>query len=325
MPASRKRLAACALVLGVVLSATSPARAGGDFVDIAVGAGRVWFAGGGTVRSYDAGSGQQLSMPHLIGTPYPLSLALTPGASWVASVENGYVRGMLSRIDQRTGRVRVVWRRDRSSVQYVDVGAGSVWALIGSSDGGKTRIARFAVDGRLEHTWTIADAGRMAADGSGCWVAASGWLFQIDPAGRLHRVVRSGWSSVATGGGAVWLARGSSILRVDERSRRTRTLVTGRLVLGGFQHDLAIGAGAIWALQHGLGARPSSRLSRIDPRTGRTTRSVPVPGIADAVLVRPDGVWVASVLSPRGGAASGQEIVRHDARTLRPTLTIRVS
>jgi hypothetical protein len=321
----RERLAACALVLGVVLAATSPAWAGGDFVDIAVGSGRVWFSGEGTVRSYDASTGRELSLPGLVGTAYPLSVALSPGATWVASVENGYVWGTLSRVDQRTGRARVVWRRQRSSLQEVAVGAGSVWALIGSSDGGPTRVARFGFDGRLEHAWTIEDAGRIASDGSGCWVTGNGWLLHIDPAGRLHHVMRAGWSGIATGGGAVWLSRGTSILRVDEHSGGVRTLVTGHLTLGGFQHELAFGAGAIWALQHTLADPPSSRLLEIDPRSGETTRSLRLPGMADAVVVRPGAVWVASVASPAGGTASGESIVRVDLHTLRGTLTIRVA
>jgi hypothetical protein len=98
-----------------------------------------------------------------------LSVGLAGGAVWVASVENGYVWGTLSRIDARTGEVRVIWRKPDSSVQYVAAGAGGIWALIGSA--GSTEIARFRLDGRLERVWPITDAGRMAADSSGCWIS----------------------------------------------------------------------------------------------------------------------------------------------------------
>src|SRR5919198_264695 len=179
------------VVAAGVLAAAPVARAGGDFVDLAVGA-RVWFVGSGGVRSLDARTGRTLSSPQLVGGAYPLSVALAGGAAWVASVENGYVWGTLSRIDEQTGRVSVVWRRQGSSVQYV-------------------------------------------------------------------------------GAGAVWLPRARSVLRLDERTGRVRILATGPLRLGGFQHDLAAGDGALWALQYVSRAR--SKLVRYDPRTGRRTSS----------------------------------------------------
>jgi hypothetical protein len=79
-----------------------------------------------------------------------LSVGLAGGAVWVASVENGYVWGTLTRMDVQTGETRVLWRKPDSSVQYVAAGAGGVWALIGSV--GTTRIARFSLAGRLSHS-----------------------------------------------------------------------------------------------------------------------------------------------------------------------------
>src|SRR5919197_2319440 len=122
------RTALLLVVAGVLVGAPA-ARAGGDFADLAVGGARVWFVGSGGVRSLDPATGRTLSRPQLVGLAYPLSVALAGHAAWVASVENGYVWGTLSRIDARTGGVRVVWRRRASSVQYVAAGARSVWAL----------------------------------------------------------------------------------------------------------------------------------------------------------------------------------------------------
>jgi hypothetical protein len=311
-----------ALLLAVVALASAPAaRAGGDFVNLAVGGGRVWFVGPPGVRSLDARTGRTLAMPRLVGAAYPLSVTVAGGAAWVASVENGYVWGTLSRIDERTGRTRVVWRRERSSVQYVATGAGSVWALIGSPHG--TRIARFTLGGRLLRVWRIADAGRMAADRKGCWVSTNRWLLSIDPAGRGRRVVRAPLGDVATGAGAVWLPRATSVLRIDEQTGEVRTLATGRLGLGGFQHDLAVGAGALWALRST--GRTRSTLLRIDLRTGRTTGTASLPGIADALVVRPHAVWVATVLARDGSRAAGYDLFRLDPRTLRRTLLVRIS
>jgi len=269
------------------------------------------------VRSLDAHTGQRPSMPHLVGAPSPLSVTLAGGAAWVASVENGYVWGTLSRIDTRTGRVRVVWRRQGSSVQEVAAGAGSVWALIGSRT--SSRIARFTLSGRLRRVWLVAGAARIAADREGCWITAGRWLLQIDPAGRLHRVLRALVNGVATGAGAVWLPREFSVLRLDERNGRIRTLATGRLGLGGFQHDLAPGDGALWALRDK--SRFRSQLVRFDVRSGRRTGSAGIPGIANAILVRPRAIWIATVLAP---PAVGYAIIRIDPRTLRRTLYIPI-
>jgi hypothetical protein len=300
------------------LVAAPAVQAGGDFVDLAVVDGRVWFAGPSGVRSLDAVTGRRLSMPRLVGAAYPLSVAVAGGAAWIASVENGYVWGTLSRIDERTGRVRVVWRRQGSSVQSVTAGAGSVWALIGSRT--HTRIARFSLSGRLLRVWEVAGAARMAADREGCWVTTGRWLLKIDPAGRMHRVLRGVFDGVAVGPGAVWLPRATSVLRLDERAGGVRTLATGRLRLGGFQHDLAAGDGALWALRYE--SRTRSVLVRLDAHSGLSTRSASLPGIADALVVTPRALWVATVRAAAGG---GYSIIRVDPRTLRRTLLIQIT
>jgi hypothetical protein len=87
------RLLAAMLLLLVAPSA----RAGGDFVDLAAGNGRVWLVGEPGVRKLDARTGRLLASPHLVGAAYPLSVAMAGGAVWVASVENGYVEGTRSR------------------------------------------------------------------------------------------------------------------------------------------------------------------------------------------------------------------------------------
>jgi hypothetical protein len=295
-----------------VLAAAAPAYAGGDFVDLAVGSSRVWFVGGSGVRSLDPLTGRTLSRPQLVGAAFPLSVALSGQAAWIASVENGYVWGTLSRIDTRTGEVRVVWRRRDSSVQYVAAGAGSIWALLGSRRG--ARIARFAPTGRLLRLWRVAGAGRMAADRAGCWISTDRWLMQIDPRGGVHRIVRARLGDVSAGAGAVWLPQASSVLRIDERTGETRRIRTGRLRLGGFQHDIAADALRLWVLDDE--GRTRSALVRYDIRTGRRTGRARLRGIADAVIVKPSAVWVAT--------AAPETLVRFDPRTLRRTLLVHI-
>ena len=320
-PWRRRSLHGVTPLLIIVLVLPAVARAGGDFVDLAGGGSRVWFVGEAGVREFDQHTGRMLSAPQLVGASYPLSVAVAGGATWVAGVENGYVGGTLSRIDTRTGRVRVVWRRQDSSVQYVAAGAGAVWALLGSA--GQTEIARFGLDGRLARVWKVRDAGRMAADSSGCWISTAGWLLHIDNTGRVQRVLHAPVGDVATGAGAVWLPETTSVLRIDERDGRVQRLATGRLSLGGFQHDLAAGDNALWALNDS--SRSHSRLDRFDPRTGRVTGSVSVPGIADAVVVTTNAVWIASVIAPAGRPATGYDLIRIDPHTLRRAMLIHIA
>lgn len=314
------RFAVALLAIVALLFVASPARAGGDFVDLAAANGRLWFVGEPGVRELDARTGHLLGSPHLMGAAYPLSVALAGGAVWVASVENGYLEGTLTRIDEHTGKTRVLWRKANHSVQYVAAGAGGVWALIGSSTA-RTRIARFSLAGQLSRSWSILDAGRIAADASGCWISTVRRLLHIDPGGRVHQVLRARLGDVTTGAGAVWLPQGGSIVRIDERTGRTRTLHTGGLRLGGFQHDLAAGDGALWALSNGDG---HATLVRFDPRSGRRTGQIDVPGIADALVVKPRAIWVATVIVPPSRAATGYEVIRIDPRTLRKTVLARI-
>jgi hypothetical protein len=315
------RLVGLAVVVVVVLLAAPLAIAGGDFVDLAVGNTGVWFVGEPGVRELDAHSGRTIASSQLVGAPYPLSVTLAGGAAWVASVENGYIWGTLSRIDLRTHRVRALWRKQDSSVQYVGAGAGGVWALIGSASGSK--IARFSLAGRIERVWKIADAGRMAADASGCWISTNHWLIHIDPAGRIHRVLQAQLGDVSTGAGAAWLPQAATVLRVDEHSGQIRTLHTGRLRLGGFQHDLAAGAGALWALNDA--GRAHTTLERFDVSSGRLTGSLDVPGIADALIVNPDAIWIAAVIAPPNMPASGYDVIRINPHTLRRTMLVHVN
>lgn len=301
-----RRAAALALALLVL---APPARAGGDFVDLAVADGSAWFVGSFGVRQLDARTGATVSAPALAPASYPLSVAVAGGAVWVASVANGFVAGKLTRIDPATGRTRVVLREPPGSVQAVAAGAGGVYALLGVPGGNV--VVRLSPAGRVTGRWAIVDAGRIAADSSGCWVSASHRLLHVDRRGRVRVVLDTSLGDVATGGGAVWLPLARSILRIDERTGVVRGIATGRLRLGGFQHDIAVGDGALWTLDT---FAPS--LQRRSLRTGRVERSVGLPDIPDAVVPTARGVWV--------GIALSHQALRFDARTLRRTLTVRV-
>lgn len=289
-------------------------------VDLAVGGDRVWLVGDPGIQALSASTGHTVAAPTLPDAAYPLTVALAGGAAWVGSVANGFVDGTLTRIDTRTGKQRIIWHKQQSSVQYVAAGAGSLWAMIGFSSADRRttamKIARFNPAGRLLHVWKVPlAAGRMAADSSGCWISSNGALLHIDPSGHLHRALQAPFGDIATGDGAVWLAERTSVVRIDERTGQTRTIPTGTLRLGGFQHDLAASSDALYFLQHTYTGPSVSRLVRIDLRTGARAHSAAIDGIADAVVIAPHAVWVAT---------STSTVSRYDPRTLRRTLTFSV-
>ncbi len=312
----------CSPAALVILTLCQQAYAGGDFIDLAASGSRVWFVGEPGIRELDARTGRTLAAPTLAGAPYPLSVALAGGAAWIASVENGYTWGTLTRLDTRTRRTKLLWRKQGTSVQYVAAGAGSVWALLGSA--GPTRIARFTLAGKLTRTWTIPGGGRMAADSSGCWISTNQWLIHIDRGGDVRRVVRAQLGDLTTGAGSVWLPQPTGmIIRVNEKDGRIHALPTGPLRLGGFQHDLAAGAGALWALT--VHSRSQTTLNRFDPASGRRTGRTQLPGIGDAIAATPAAIWVATVIAPPSRSASGYELLRLNPTTLRRSLRVQIS
>ena len=321
LPARALRSLGLALAVAPLITAPS-ARAGGDFLDLAAGSSRVWVVGAAGVNALDARTGRTLARPALVRTPYSLSVALAGGAAWIASVENGYVWGTLSRIDTRTGTTRVLWRRRESSVQYVAAGAGGVYALIASKHG--TRVARFALDGRLERFWQVPGAGRIAADDSGCWITAAGSLFHIDQAGLLHRILSARLGSIAVGEGASGfpVRRQSSAWTSAPARRAGSAPAVSPSVASSTTSPCAATLSGFWCTRPA--ASPRRRCSAWTPPLGRITGRVAVPGIANAVVVATGAVWVATAMAPAGAVATGYAALRFDPRTLRRALIAQV-
>lgn len=291
------------VAVAVGLVAVSGASAGGDFADLTAHGATVWTVGVFGLRELDARSGRTLYVPQPANARYPLSVAVAGGAAWVASVENGYVDGEVTRIDLRTHRSRVVLRDTITAV------SASTDGVYGLADG---EVVHFSLNGRVTRRWAIVDAGRVAADASGCWVSTTHRLLHIRPDGRIIEVLADvQLGDVATGGDAVWLPQADSVIRVDERTGVVRGIRTGRLFLGGFQHDVAIGDGALWILDTRVPA-----LQRRSLQTGHLEKSVALPGTPDAVAARQAGVWVVTAVD--------HQLLRFDPRTLRRTLAVQL-
>jgi streptogramin lyase len=127
----------------------------------------------------------------------------------------------------------------------------------------------------------------------------------------ITRIVRTSLvDDLAVSGGAVWIATGGLVLRVDPLTRRVRPVP-------GIEAEppvvrLTAGAGAVWA------ATTGGRLLRIDPRSARIIASLSVP--AEALTADARGVWVACC---GAGVAHGQ-LIRVDPASNRVVATIRL-
>jgi hypothetical protein len=295
----RALLVACA---ALVLAA--PAWAGGDFVDLATHGATVWVVGDFGVRELDARTGKVLYAPLPTSARYDLGVTIAGHALFVAGIANGFTHGTVTRIDLRTHATRVVWHSAKATAQYIAAGAGGIYVLVGAKT---DSVIRLSVAGRVTKRWPIVDAGRLAADASGCWVAASHRLLHIAADGRVVEVLATqGQEDVATGGGAVWLIEDGKLLRVDERTGVVRALRAGGTRPLGANHELAVGAGYLWTVN-------GTALQRRSLRTGALTGGVRIgPPLVGSVAVAEDGVWV----------ASSDHAYRVDPRTLHVTLRI---
>lgn len=296
-----------AVVLGLALALTPVARGGGGTVDLVVHVGTVWAVGEFGLRAVDASTGKIVYAPQPRTARYDLGVAVAGGAAFVASIANGFVDGEVTRIDLRTHATRVVWHRATASAQYVAAGAGGVYVLVGAK-GGNT-VLRISAAGRITGRWPIVDAGRIAADASGCWVAADHRLLHIRSNGRVVEVLTTaGLEDVATGGGAAWLLARGKLTRIDERSGVVRALRVAGLLPIGANHELAVGAGHLWTARW-------TGVQRRNLQTGALERTVRVALMTDAVAIAGGAVW----------AAASDELVRLDPRTLRITLRVPLS
>jgi hypothetical protein len=297
------RFALAAIVLAL---AAAPAYAGGDFMDVTTGGGSVWVSGGLGVVQLDAGTGR-VRRQVVLRALYPLSMALGGGAVWVASVENGYVSGTVTRIDAQTGAARTVLHREGWPAEEVAVVGGTVW--VGFGGRAASRLARFNLGGRLLCITPLGrDLGWLAADGTGAWVCCHGRrLLRVDSNGRPHASFTLPLANpIWTGLGSLWLDGLMTFDRIDERTGR----VLARIPLRSVQ-DVAFGGGAVYAL--GLGS-----VARIDPRTNRVASRRRLRGITQAVAVGTHDVWVAAVLSP----SQSERVLRLDPTTLTIRQTI---
>jgi streptogramin lyase len=196
------------------------------------------------------------------------------------------------------------------------------------------------VGGLLLAVIPITSAGAVELKGNGpselavgfgtAWVGmGDGRLRPVDTKSR--RVGRSLWlgggrpgeglsvKDIAIGFGSVWVTTGQAVLRaVDPRTHKVREIY--RLGGEGWTPTLVdVGAGAVW-----VGDYERNQVFRVDPRSGRVTRSYRVKGRLLRIAAGPLGVW--AVTAPGSGPITGPEgerrLVRIDRGSRGPVLKL---
>jgi YVTN family beta-propeller protein len=222
------------------------------------------------------------------------------------------------------GRNRVVKVLDVGNTpRGVAVGRDSVW-VANSADGTVSQIDI----GKLRTVKTIgigAQATDLVEAHGRVWVVTGidNSVVPIDaPSGGVHETIRlskdptASAFAVTAGAGALWVASGDRLLKIDPR---TGTIVGGHV--GGQHpasgccigiHDLAFGEGAVWL------ADTSETVLRVSPRGSRVTGSRELGVIPTAIAVGYRAVWVA-LPDPNRPLAALWEV---DPSTVRVTHTI---
>jgi YVTN family beta-propeller protein len=225
----------------------------------------------------------------------PERIAATPGAIWVANVEDRTV----ARIDMGTKEVRIVGgapvARDITSGLNGDVWLSSFEEPVVTMIARQGRIVRdgHALAAAPVRVRLPGSAEGLAVGGGYLWVTSpsdSGGrdtVFQIDL--RTRRLVSSLPTGVlplyaAFGYGSAWISnyRGDSVSVVRPGSERPELIAVEGGPLG-----IAAGAGAIWVVTFW-----SRELVRIDPETRRVLRRIPVGSGPLDVAVGGGAVWV---------------------------------
>ena len=203
-----------------------------------------------------------------------MSVLALGGAPWVAVLATGAAdlpltaRAPASVTVGGTGVVRVLASTDQvragpgfPEINGVADGLGSLWLTGGTA--GRNHVL-YAVNPATSHT-----------EGS----AVLPPRLVINP------------NDIAVGSGAVWVAVGTSLYRIEPLSTVTGAVVTrafATLPHGGLIGDVAIDAGSVWITDTTRG-----RVYRFAASTGRLETVVMVGSTAGAMTVGDGGIWVA--------------------------------
>ncbi len=281
---------------------------------VAVGNGAIWVvdADDRTISRIDS---ETRAVRTFSTSATPIDVAVSDGAVWVANAptdprsgaSEDWLPASLSRLDPDTGQVvQTIELRPAPgghipdvfpgvSVQHIAVSGDDVWVINRDLSVSRIDPASNRVVARIKDLKAV----NIAAGDGEVWVVAEDGLAEIDPG--TNKVVRrvpmdlEFLSSLAVGGGAVWVAdpEGGRVWRVDTDAKQApRPIQLDTWVSG-----VAFGEGAVWATNE-----VADTAYRIDPRTG-AARRVGALTSPRAVSAEDGTTWVTAASSPSRDAA----------------------
>jgi tRNA A-37 threonylcarbamoyl transferase component Bud32 len=271
----KRRRRPIALAVGAAAAAAAAAA-------VVLGGGGTGIARADTLVRIDPGGGAAAGAVALDGQP--TAVTVCAGAVWVTGAD-----GKVSEIDPRSLAVHRV-RVSGTPSDVADV--GDLAAVVSGPPAGVTIIdAQFGkVSGTVDLPGSKPSPGTAVAFGRDIWIAnpAARELERLSPpfarvAGSLP--LDGPPHLIAAGEGAVWLAGGGTLWRVDPE----REDVRARLRLPFAPSAIAAGNGGVW-----LADKADDRLVRIDPATMEITARIRVGDGPRAVAVGEGSVWVAN-------------------------------
>lgn len=240
-------------------------------VGLAVGEGAVWVVSSAdrALVRLDPATGSvvdEIAIPEGVGPP--IGVAVANGSVWIHTayaerqVQTGDaerqrvdVEPALVRVDPATNGVLSTLALDHASSVGIAIGGGAVWSA--SSDSGV--VSRRELPG-----------GRLTATGEG----------PVRPVA-LAFGMEAVWS-LSGGPGNFGPAIPGMVARIDP----TSLSVTSSTQVGPSPRDLAVGNGAVWAVDSGDRA-----VVRIDAATVSITDRIPLPGLLTTITVSRTAVW----------------------------------
>jgi len=290
---------------------------------IAITPTAIWTSnyGDNTVSRYDVRAHTVEARAGFPGQPFD-TVVDADGNAWItssyeSSYEGGANNAFLTRLESGTGGTSSgtlypshaqEFRLPLPMAGYEALGAGYLWVIVGGHGpmAGDDRVAlvdlstnQVAAVKRLDESATAIAFGYGSA-----WIGTNGSDSRLEAirAGSseptevvLQESAAGGPSSIAVGAGAVWAltsqSAGPVLFEIDPQTLR----VLHRLDLSAEQPGaVAVGAGAVWTANDVHG-RNGSSVTKIDPRTDRIIRTIPLGArtrVVCGIAATPHAVWV---------------------------------
>ena len=238
----------------------------------------------------------------------PVGVAAGDGAVWVATYQHKSQTQGIARIDPGTNAVTRTYDANVGFATGIAVGERAAWTIYNRR--GPNPHAQITP---IEPTVSGLDSIQRLDPRRGSFSTAATY--------------RYGFESVAAGEGAVWaLTSAGVVFRIDPKSGRIAKIPLPS-TFPAHTALIAVGEGAVWVLHGPPGCKPPLQwglapdcrgvlLTRIDPATNHTVRTVTIPFEPAGLAVGDGAVWLSS--------GADDSVLRLDPATGRVTRRIAV-